>query len=83
MWDITGNICERAHGNLWGFIQEKFVGAQYHGEYLSNVWKIFMWAQNNVWTHMGIFCEQANEIKAQKFVPQQRVAIACQISRIS
>ena len=32
---------------------------------------------------MGIFCEWANEIKARKFVPQQRVAIACQISRIS
>ena len=68
MWEITGNICEKAHGSLWGFIQEIFVGAQYHGEYLSNVWEIFMWAQNNVW---AIFCEWANEIKARKFVPQQ------------
>ena len=53
-----------------GFIQEKLVGAQYHGEYLNNVQEIFMWAQNNVWAHVGIFCEWANEIKARKFVPQ-------------
>ena len=32
-----GNIYERAQGNLWDFIQEIFVGAQYHGEYLSNM----------------------------------------------
>ena len=64
MWNITSNICERAHDNLWGFIQEIFVGAQYYGEYLSNVWEIFMWAQDNVWAHVGIFCEWANEIEA-------------------
>ena len=44
VWDIMGNIREKAQGNLWGLIQEIFVGAQYHGEYLSNVWEIFMWA---------------------------------------
>ena len=37
-------------------------------EYL---WKIFMWAQNSLWACVGIyFCEWANEIRAQKFVPQ-------------
>ena len=31
-------------GNIYvGFIYEKLVGAQYHGEYLNNVWEIFMW----------------------------------------
>ena len=50
-----GNISERTQGNLWGFIQEIFVGDQYHGEYLSNVWEIFMWAQNNLWACVGIF----------------------------
>ena len=30
-----------------------------------------MWAQNSLWAYMGIFCKWANEIKAQKFVPQQ------------
>ena len=30
-----------------------------------------MWAQNNVWAHVDIFCKWANEIKARKFVPQQ------------
>ena len=25
MWNIMGNICERAQGNLWGFIQGIFV----------------------------------------------------------
>ena len=49
MWDITGNICERAHDNLWGFIYEIFVGAQYHGEYLSNVWEIFVHLSLNRW----------------------------------
>ena len=70
-----GNICERAQGNLWSFIQEIFVGAQYHREYLSNVWEIFMWAQNNLWACVGIFWEWANEIRAQKFVLQQIVII--------
>ena len=49
------------------------MGAQYHGEYLSNVWEIFMWAQNNLWACVGIFWEWANEIRAQKFVLQQIV----------
>ena len=48
------------------------MGAQYHGEYLSNMWEIFMWAQNNLWACVGIFWEWANEIKARKFVPQQQ-----------
>ena len=30
-----------------------------------------MWAQNNLWAYVGIFCGWANEIKARKFVPQQ------------
>ena len=30
-----------------------------------------MWTQNNLWAYVGIFCEWANEIKAQKFVSQQ------------
>ena len=30
-----------------------------------------MWVQNNLWACVGIFWEWANEIKAQKFVPQQ------------
>ena len=65
MWDIMSNICERAHGNLWGFIQEIFVGAQYHEEYLSNVWEIFMWAQNNVWAHVGIFVSRLMKLKPE------------------
>ena len=58
MWDIMGNICERAQDNLWGL-------------YLKYLWEIFMWAQSSLWACVGIyFCEWANEIRAQKFVPQ-------------
>ena len=31
MWDIMGNICERAQGNLWSL-------------YRKYLWEIFMWA---------------------------------------
>ena len=31
------------------------MGAQHHGEYLSNMWEIFMWAQNSLWACVGIF----------------------------
>ena len=79
MWDLTSAICEKPHGNLWGFLQEIFVGVQYHGEYLSNVWEIFMWAQNDVWAHVVIFCEWTNEIKTRKFVPQQHL---CYFERV-
>ena len=59
MWDMMGNICERAQDNLWGLFME----------YL---WEIFMWVQSSLWACVGIyFCELANEIRAQKFVPQQ------------
>ena len=48
-------MCERAQGNLWGLYRDYFVGAQYSGEYLSNMWEMFMWAQNSLWAYVGIF----------------------------
>ena len=65
MWDIIGNFCERAQGNLWGLYEG------YLWELLGNMWGIFMWVQNNLWTCVGIyFCEWANEVRTRKFVPQ-------------
>ena len=48
---------ERAQDNLWGL-------------YMEYLWEIFMWARNSLCAYVGIyFCEWANEIRAQKFVP--------------
>ena len=75
MWDITGNICEEVHGNLWGFIQEIFVGAYYHGEYLSNVWEIFMWAQDNVWARVCIFVSGLMKLKPENLYLNTNMSI--------
>ena len=38
-----------------GLILGIFMGTQEHGEYLSNMWEIFMWAQSSLWAYVGIF----------------------------
>ena len=64
MWDIMGNICERAQGNLWGIHREYL----WEPNNMGNIWVIYM---GNIYVGLkqfmglcGYFYEWANEIKA-------------------
>ena len=66
-----GNICENAQDNLWDMYREYL----WEPNNMKNIWVIcgeylceLKIAYGLVWV---FFCERANDIRAQKFVPQQ------------
>ena len=63
MWDIIGNICERAHGNLLACVR-----CICEGYYMENIWVIYIWEYlcgfRIMCGLMWVFCEWANKIKA-------------------
>ena len=71
MWDIKGNICERAQDNLWG-LYGKYLWESKLGNNMKNIWVICGKYVGNIYVgpkyFMGLygyfFRKWANEIRA-------------------
>ena len=71
MWDIMGNICERAQDNLWG-LYGKYLWESKLGNNMKNIWVICGKYVGNIYVSpkyfMGLygyfFRKWANEIRA-------------------
>ena len=70
-----GDICERTQDNLWGLYGE-YLWEPKLGNNMENIWVIcgkYLCGPKIVYGLVWVFFgEWANEIRARKFVPQQR-----------
>ena len=74
MWNIIDNICERTQDNLWGLYGKSEPKS---GNNMEDIWVICGKYVGNIYVSpkqfmglYGYFSKWANEIRAQKFVPQ-------------